>query len=69
MAVAVATSFNRFSAKSRVSGSRVRTVPVSVTEPGMTLPAVPPWVVATVTTSDFNGSVSRETMDCRAMMI
>ena len=39
----------------RSSGSKVRTVPVSVTSSGITLNACPPWMAPTVTTAEPRG--------------
>ena len=47
-----------------VSGVNERAVPESVTVDGMTLNAVPPWMLPTVTTAESSGEISRETTDC-----
>ena len=43
-----------------------RAVPVSRTEPGMMLNAVPPWIEPMVTTAASSGEISRDTTVCSA---
>ena len=70
-ATLVAISRTRFSARSRVCGRKLRTVPTSCTASGMTLNA-PIWLVAIeqmLTTTASTGSTLRLAMVCSAVMM
>ena len=44
-------------------------VPLTITSEGITFDALPPFITVILTTPESNGSSSRETIDCRLVII